>query len=57
MSSAVLVQTNGRGSLFQLVIQSRMSFSSAQTETCTLRRSCLSVNTAHHRSIRLSHDE
>jgi hypothetical protein len=56
MSSADLVQANGMGSSFQSLIQSRMSFSSAGTDWWAPRRSCLSVNSANHRSIWLSQD-
>jgi hypothetical protein len=56
MSSAVLVQANGLGSSFQSSFQSRMSFSSAGTDWWAPRHSCLSVNSANHRSIWLSQD-
>jgi hypothetical protein len=41
MSSAVRVQTYGRGSVFQCSIHARMSVSSAVTERCTPRRMSL----------------
>ena len=57
MSSAVLVQTNGFGSLFQLLIHSRTSFSRATTLRWTPRRMSWSVRIPNQRSTWLIHDE
>ena len=50
------VQVKGFGLLFQLVIQSRMSFSRAWIDRCAPRRSFLSVSSANHRSTWLSQE-
>jgi len=57
MSSAVLVHTNGLGSLFQALTHVRMSASSSVTLRWADRRSLRFVNSANHRSTRFSHDE
>ena len=44
ISSAVLVQMKGLGSVFQALIQARMSFSRARRLLCTPRRSFLSAS-------------
>jgi hypothetical protein len=50
ISSAVLRQTNGWGSSFQVLIHSRMSFSRAATLLWTPRRISWSVRKANQRS-------
>src|SRR3954452_9226099 len=57
MSSAVLVQTNGFGSLFQLLIHSRTSFSRAMTLWWTPRRMSWSVSSPNQRSTWLIQDD
>jgi hypothetical protein len=54
--SAVLIQTWGRGSSFQVLIQSRMSFSSALTLVWAPCLIFLVVRSANHRSTMLSHE-
>src|SRR3954451_3047624 len=54
ISSAVLVQMNGRGSSFQVSIQSRMSALSWRTERCAPRLSLRLVSSANQRSTRFS---
>jgi hypothetical protein len=54
ISSAVLVHTKGRGSLFHPLIHLRMSASSSVTLRCTDRRSLRLVSSANQRSTRLS---
>src|SRR3954462_95620 len=54
--SAVLVQTKGLGSSFQVSIQARMSALRSRTERCAPRRSFLVVSSAYQRSTRLSHE-
>ena len=53
----VLVQTNGRGFSFQILIQARMSASRAGTFSCTPRWSSLVVSSPNQRSTLLSQDE
>jgi putative transposase len=57
ISSAVLVQVNGRGFWFQFSIQARMSASRACTLLCTPRRIIWSVKKPNQRSTWLIHDE
>src|SRR3954454_7917802 len=56
MSSAVFVQTNGFGSLFQLLIHSRASFSRATTLRWTPRRMRWAVSSPNQRSTWLIQD-
>ena len=57
ISSAVLVHTNGFGSLFQALIHRRMSASSSVTLRCAERRSLRLVSSANHRSTRFIQEE
>jgi hypothetical protein len=54
--SAVLVQTNGLGSVFHLLIHLRTSVSSSTTLRWAERRSLRLVNSANQRSARLSQE-
>jgi hypothetical protein len=56
ISSAVLVQRYGLGSLYQALIHLRMSASSSVTLRCADRRSLRLVSSANHRSTRLIHE-
>ncbi len=57
ISSAVLVQVNGLGFLFQPLVHWRRSASSSVTLLCADRRSLRLVSSANYRSTRFSQDE
>ena len=57
ISSAVLVQVNGRGFSFQVSIHCRMSASRAATLVWTPRRMSLSVTSPKNRSTWLTQDD
>jgi hypothetical protein len=56
ISSAVLVQTNGRGLSFQVSVQDWIACSSSATERWVPRRSQLVVSSAMKRSTRFSQE-